>query len=112
MSGGKLVKHLTLQQCAAACLLIWIASPVRAALVSYQFAGSFTTASDPLGSFGITSGDTFSGSFTYDTTLGILSAGAGNVVYEQPTPIAPLSFSVTVNSVQYPGRLHHNSIAA
>lgn len=75
--------------------------PAQAALVSYNFAGAITSASDPLASFGIVTGDPFVGSFTYDTSLGIASSGPGNVLYEQPAPIAPMNFSVTINGVQY-----------
>lgn len=73
-------------------------SPAQAALVSYNFAGAITTASDPLVNFGIVVGNPLAGSFTYDTSLGVVSSGPGNVVYEQS---APLTFSVTVNGVQY-----------
>ena len=76
-------------------------APAEAALVSYNFSGAITTASDPLASFGISPGDTFAGSFTYDTSLSVVSSGPGNVLYEQPVPIAPSALSVTVNGVQY-----------
>ncbi|MFV2065714.1 MAG: PEP-CTERM sorting domain-containing protein [Pirellulales bacterium] len=96
------MKQTSRRLLAIGTLLVFFGSPpTQAALVSYNFAGAITTASDPLASFGIVTGDPFTGSFTYDTSLGIVSSGPGNVLYEQPAPIAPLTFSVTVNGVQY-----------
>jgi hypothetical protein len=87
---------------AVATLLVCFGSlPAHAALVSYNFAGAITTASDPLASFGIVTGDPFVGSFTYDTSLGVFSSGPGNVLYHQSAPIAPMKLSVTINGVQY-----------
>jgi len=96
------VKRIYRRLLAVATLLAFCGpTPAQAALVSYDFAGTFTVASDPLTSFGISAGDTFAGSFTYDTSLSVISSGPGNVLYEQPAPIAPSAFSVAVNGVQY-----------
>ena len=76
-------------------------APAQAALVSYNFAGTITSAGDPLGNFSISTGDPFAGSFTYDTTLAVALSGPGNVLYEKPAPIAPMAFSLTVNGTQY-----------
>lgn len=86
---------------ASAIFVIFQSGTAAAALVSYNFGGHFNTIADGFGNFGVTAGDTFFGSFTYDTTMSVASAGTGNVLYERSAPIAPLKFSVTINGITY-----------
>lgn len=85
----------------ALAALLACAAPSSAVLVTYQFSGQFDSVGDANGVFGVTAGDAFTGSFTYDTSMTVWNSSPDNVVYEKTAPIAPLSFTAVVNGVTY-----------
>lgn len=76
-----------------------LAVPCRGEVVTFSFAGTFTDAS---GSWFATVGDSFSGTFSYDTATPRSSTGIENSSFLYPAITPPIGFEVSIVAATNP----------